>query len=357
MKVDFTNLYMRKFTFLFLLIPFVMSAQLDRIKVDMVESEFVKAVPEAKRDYDAESGWVNNTDSVGGLNGEKRWKIYNDTVVEYNFHTQYIQGPSEDFPKVDSTDVHKMRTSAEKVCRSMELVHGKPSLSRSVSFTGSNPMNNPIIYIAEWNTGQGMLRVTISSSVKPVNNINAPRIVSPQTTKYQLTIVVTDRSLHSMLNYSIGQPATVFFLNKEYLREEALFMNYHYYTITDSLTAPNARWKFTFASDSLIEFNYQAYFGMSYGSRNDSIARADAEAKTLALISQGQKSFGLPDSSFNKIKGPYQALPRVNSYDRGWIYALWLEESAFAFCSLTETGGGKHPAATFFVGVTYLSKR
>lgn len=349
---------MKKFLLFFLFLPVCTFAQLDRVKMDMTELEFINAVPEATRDYDAESAWVKDSATSVGIRGGVQWRFYRDTVVAYHFTSKSASGPSENFPFVDSSKVHRMKESANAISKRFEIEHGKPDQLRNVALTSPNPMNNAVVYIAEWRKPDNtIIRITVVAQLGPENRINAPVVSSvPSFQNYEMNIVVTMRGQDTYLREGIGQTTAIFFLSNPHLLEQAKFRSNHIYTISDSAISANAHWKFIFVKDELVMMEYGAHLGTEYGKKNDDEAYAVARKQTTDIFSQGKKTYGKNDTLANRMPDKYREHSRTVAYSEIWFYGDWLPRGGYAVLQLMEIGGGKNPATTFAI-TFYYEKR
>jgi len=349
---------MRKLFLCLLFIPALANAQLDRVKTDMTEQEFMKAVPEAKRDYDAESAWVKDSADAVGVHGGVQWRFYRDTIVAYHFTSQPASGPSEKFPGVDSSGVHHMKASADAIRKGFEITHGKPEKLWNVALTDPNPMDNAVVYLAQWNDNDNrIIRITIIARGADNNSINAPVISSvPRLPTYEMNIVVTMPAQDTYLRYGIGQSAATFFLSNSHLLDQAKFRNNRIYTISDTSISSNAHWKFIFVKDQLATMEYSAYLGTEYGKKKDDEAFTAARIITNDIFSQAKKTFGKNDTLSNRMPDKYKDHARAVEYNEIWFYGGWLPKNGYAVLQFLEIGGGKNPATTFAI-TFYYEKR
>jgi hypothetical protein len=348
----------RTLLFSFLFLPFAMQAQLDRVRTDMTEAEFIKAVPEAVRDYDKEAAWVHDSVEVAGISGEATHRFYRDTVVAYHFTSKSVHGPSEEYPRGDSTNVHRMKSSAEAIKKVFEIEHGKPQQFWNTSLTAPNPMNNAVVYLAQWSDSKDqIIRISIIAQSVHANHINGPAISSvPPFESYELNIVVTMPAKDTYSRYGIGQPSEVFFLANSALLEQGSFRNNHIYSIVDSATSPNAHWTFVFVKDQLATMEYSAYIGSQYGANDDATSYSLARTQALKIHAQSKKTLGKNDTLDNHMPDKYTVHARNVAYSEMWFYGDWIPKGGYAVLQLMEIGGGKNPATTFAV-TFYYEKR
>ncbi len=228
----------------------------------MPEAEFMKTLPEAKRNYEAEAGWLNDSSAtMNKLIGRARWKIERDTVVDYYFVTESVNGPSADYPKTDSSGVHEMKESAEILRRKIELAHGKPVRLINKPLTIDDPLSVGIVYLAEWVlSGNQNMRICITAPFETRNQINAPmsNSIDKKAESYELYVSVNARSTFTKMQFDIGKPVGDFLVVHPALKGQSTFTQYHVYTIPDSATCENAEWNFIFRTGVLTYFEYEA---------------------------------------------------------------------------------------------------
>lgn len=350
---------MRNLICILLLLPCALKAQLDRIKLDMTEAEFQKAVPEALRDFDAESGWVKDSASAAGIQGGVQWRFYRDTVVAYHFTSVTATGPSEQYPGVDSSKVHRMKMSADAIRRGIETAHGTPAKLYNLPLTAPNPMNNPLVYLAEWiDEKDRMIRITIAAKSIGGNRINGPAFGSaPKLESYEMYIAVTMRSTHTYLRYSIGQSAATFFQSNSNLLDQAKFRDNHIYTISDSTVSNNAHWNFIFVKDQLAMMEYGAYISTQSDIITGNEAYSTARRQTEKILAQGKKACGKNDTVSNRMPEKYQEHSLAVAYSEIWLYCDWIPKEGYAVLQLMEIGGGKNPATVFAISFYYERRK
>lgn len=334
MKINFLLLF---------LLPTLAFAQLDRLRGDMSEEEFRIQIPEAKRDLEEDSGWLDVRDSINGITGRSTWRIYDDTVTAYRFTSKKAQGPTHNFPKYDSTEAHKMRESADALRRKMELSLGKPSKLYNVSFTASNPMDNPIYYLAEWKMPNNeIVRITLMIDII-LNNTpknNAPPLGNASEW-YQLAVSIDHANLFTSMSYSLGKSANDFFLKYPALEKQASFLAKHTYFINDSALSPHATWKFWFYSGKFGRMEYFAFVGKSHGVTSVEGAYPMIVERTNDILTQGNKGFGSPDSLVNTMPKQYPHREQQPTATDHMVYSRWYGDHEEITFQVYERYGGK----------------
>lgn len=326
----------------------------------MTEPQFIKDFTEATRDYNAEAYWINAWDTIEGSAGNSLWKIINDTIVEYAFRSLKAEGPSSRFPGFDSTRVHKLRMSAEKLELALMKQLGSPFTIRSRSLTDSIaqsqvPANE--VYYAEWVYADGIVAITLSGEISTGNMINAPATVSVKKSQsYELQIRVTKKG-----NY----PARKFMVGK---REEELYSSYpriqrktspvgHVYFLNDPEISQNAKWRIVFSNGWMTNLNYDAVTGMQYGDASAEIAYNTVRYRAETLLAEGMRSMGKPDSIIDSIPDLFVMHDLSNRYSVAYLSSAWRTPSGWVYLYLEELGGGKEEAARFSVRVTYYREQ
>jgi hypothetical protein len=340
---------MRNVFTLLCLIPLVAHAQLDRIRVNMTEQEFVKAVPEAKRDLEAESGWIEDSGSVASMNGWIHWRIFNDSIDAFYFASETVEGPSEQFPSVDSTAVHDLKVNADRVRLSLELTHGKPRVFYNECMSCATMMDNPYVYFAEWilpGNGSIVLLVTIEQHFGDrVDSAFAP-MRKAETYKFFMHITASSLGLKS--KYDVGRPVTEFLqLHPEY-ETSVLFVRFHTYNMKDTAARGNSGWKFIFFDGVLTYFEYNGWFGSNYGD-NDVAAFDAAKKKATQLLADAKGANGKPGSVVSNVPKEYTVHLDYLEYRNQYIKAEWKSKNGPTSLEFEEYGGGKHVGTTFHI--------
>ena len=351
---------MRSITFLLLfLIPFVLPAQLDRMRTDMTEQEFVRTFPEARRDYVREAVWTNEAAAINGVKGNALWYIYRDTTTEYRFNSVKEQGPSARYPDADSTAVYAMKQSAMTLVEELTLHFGKPVRLISVGFSGvgkSGQTGDHFSYKAEWDFGvNDFITVEVTTEMSTGNMINAPgKFTVVESQAYELAVRITHREAYTQDQFGVGQPESVFFRKHPECAMQVRVKRDQVYVISDSVTALNAEWIFHFSGGMLLSFDYEAYLGTEYRAKSDAAAYEAGKKKTELLYAQGSKSLGKAASVNNNLKPSYVPPDKNIQYTKPYFAATWGTPSGIVTVRYTENGGGKNPASVFHLEVHFM---
>lgn len=360
---------MRKILFVIAFTPGIAYAQLDRVRTGMTEPEFIKAFPEAHRDYESEAYWINAWDTVEGSAGNSLWRVYNDTISEYSFRSLKVDGPSYRFTTVDSTRVHKLRVSAMKLEAGLEKIFGKPTTFRSKDLI-SRPRDpegnhNPAIQTAEqneivfaqWVFDDGKIIILrVSTDLSPGNRINAP--IATQTQKsesYEFDVTVTKRWPVRLWHFDVGLSMAKFILLHPRIQYATGTNLDHIYSMSDSAISVNARWSFRFHDGKLTHFQYRCNNGVAFGDDNNEIAYNADKFRAEQLLREGNLAFGTPDSLIDKMKPVYELPSLQNTYKLYHLTVAWKTTSGYVYLNFEELGGGKNESVRFSVRVDFTA--
>ncbi len=355
------------FTFCF---PFVLHAQLDRFRSNMTEAEFIRAFPEAMRDLESEAYWVNSWDTLEGCVGNSLWRIMNDSVAEYSFRSLKVDGPSYQFPAVDSSKAHKMRESAMKLEQGLVKNLGMPAIVRSSPLTvrPKDPVGNhdPQIktgdfleaYFAQWTFDDGkVIIIRMSTEMSAGNMINAPAAMQTQkSVSYELQVTVTRNSVALPWCFNVGRSYAQLRKSEPRVQGAINAGNTHYYDFVDREISKNweARWKFTFLNGVLREMSYMSLNGIAYGDESTDIAYNSGKFRAETLSKEGEIAMGKPDSSINRIVDVYEPHDLTTSYQRHYLETAWHTPDGYVYLYFDELGGGKVESVRFSVRVNFI---
>lgn len=339
----------------FLLHPMIGFAQLDRIRPDMAEKDFEKALPEAHRDYNAEAHWVSRPDSVKEIAGNTLWRIYRDTITNYKFISVKARGPSKQYPIADSTEVHRMKAVLDMVRVDLEKQFGNARQHYNIPLRSVGNNGLSIAYAARWMFADGtFINLSISTDFSTGNYINAPgKFVVPESEDYEMRIEITHRTSWTRLKYQLGVTSTEFFMKFPSITGDAKAMREHHYVLSDTATSNNAGWKFIFYGDTLAQMSYHAYYGTSYGAKSDADAYLRLKEKTNSIHKDGVRAFGKADSLSDQLMQQYVMPTLQNAYSQYHFYADWTEPGGLVILNFMEIGGGKNPDITFIINLFY----
>jgi|GEM_PF-1668074 len=360
---------MNRFLFLMLLLPSVVSAQLDRFSASMNETEFQKRYPEAKRDYEAESYWLNTWDTLSGSVGTSRWKILNDSVSEYYFTSLKAEGPSQNFPDFDSTYVQKMIVSAQKLTKDLEIIIGKPtdfqrkSIIQNTRVKSENAAaDHPYygLYFAQWKMkDSSVIIIRVAHEISNANNPN-PNVLQAGSLKltysYYFEVNVSSSVANTKFPFCVQESRGDLLHRKPRIQTGNTNEGLHQYLIVDkeiSVKYP-ASWKFIFRSGVLVEMTYMSVNGRSYGDESEFIAYNSSKYRAEQLLAEGTKSLGKPDTVTNRITPEYEPRDVSVSYKYMYLETAWKTPQGWVYLFLDELGGGKEEYTRFSVRVSFL---
>jgi hypothetical protein len=346
---------MKPLFLLYLCFPFVLSAQLDRLNPNLTEQEFLKAFPEAMRDFDEEAYWTGGADTINGIEGSALWLLYNDTVDTYRFLSMKVEGPSKDYPKFDSTAVHNMKVCLDKVRSSLEAEFGKPDTYRNISLqnVGNPGVNRAYSVVWTFPGSNNYIQLSVSTDLSSGNYINAPgKYTVAESQSYEMRIEITHRSDYTMLWYDIGKSSERFFTIYKNFR--APLLRDRIYTMSDSTVSSNAVWTVKFSSSQLVSFSYTATTGTAHRAKTDAEAYIKLRDKAAQLLKEGEKAYGKTDSVSNLMTPKYAARDHRMLYHATHLYAAWKSPQGKTKIIFEEHGGGKSPDVTFNLQVVFV---
>lgn len=337
------------------LAPLLLHAQLDKIQPGMSEEAFNQKKTGAVRSLEKEEYWIPSIDSIGDFSGESRWKISNDSVREYYFRSNTVCGPSLNFPKLDSTAVHNMKVELEKIKGLLQAKLGAPFMyvnSPLTSFPASE--KNFTCYRAEWMLPNGNKVALNVSNVLQINAPNGPaHQKEPTCESYFLTISIQEVTAYTKLKFGVGMSGSEF--NKAFPVQGKLLRNpnLHVYSLLDPATCSNAGWVFEFTDNKLSSFQYSAYYGTGYSAKSDEEAYFKLKDPTERLVTEGKAAFGKPDTMSNALVNIYTVGDRQWTFNINDLYCTWQTKTGTVLLTYIERGGGKNPATTFELNVSY----
>lgn len=350
-----------------LLAPAYAWAQLDRIRMNMTEAEFMTAFPEATRDFESEAYWTNNWDAVEGSSGNSLWRIVNDTVTEYSFRSLKMDGPSWRFTTVDSAKVHQLRVSAMQLEAGLEKMLGKPAVLR-----GKGLLSRPLeprdnhdphmqtadvneIYFAQWMFDDGkVIVIRVSADLSTGNRINAAVNSDGQRSEsYEFDVAVnTRRASDGVWHFEVGHSARALF--SEYPNAQPRYAHVpHMYTMPDKEVAAYATWRFIFIENRLSEMYYSCVSGLGKDDLPaDLIYNAD-RFRAQQLMNEGNKAFGNATVKKDEMPEVYEPSPSQVSYRKTYLQSEWKTESGPVQLLFEEMGGGKNGPARFSLTLNF----
>ncbi|MFM2017951.1 MAG: hypothetical protein RL007_1607 [Bacteroidota bacterium] len=360
---------MNRFLFLLLFFPAIVNAQLDRFSPSMQETEFQKRYPEAQRNYEAESYWLNTWDTLSGSVGTSRWKILNDSVSEYYFNSLKAEGPSPNYPDFDSTRVHRMIVSAQKLTKDLENLIGKATVLQRKSIiqntrikSGNSVGDNPYygLYFAQWKMkDSSVITIRVAHEISNANNPN-PNVLQAGSLKltysYYFEVNVSSSVANSKFPFCVRESRGDLLHRKPRIQTGNANEGLHQYIIVDneiSVKYP-ATWKFIFRSGVLVEMSYMSVNGRSYGDESEFIAYNSSKYRAEKLLAEGMKSLGTPDTVTNKITPEYEPRDVAVSYKYMYLETAWKTPQGWVYLFLDELGGGKEEFTRFSVRVSFL---
>ncbi len=333
---------MRKALVILFLAPFVLHGQLNKMRPDMTEAEFVKVFPEAKRDLGAEAETISGNDTINGIKGTGAWRIYNDTIAIYAFDSFLAQGPSSAHPKDDSTEVHKMKMSADILRNNLEAHIGKPISFRNVPLLSVND-EQLRAYYAYWKYNDSTI-VTITIERLPPGG----EITRTEAEDYFLRVKVTHRDQWIQNFCSVGMSAKTFFSGSPQLMLQIDPTEGHIFRISDSLTIPDAEWTFYFLSNGgLQRMVYSASAETAHQANSNEAAYKKMKVKAEEFLAEGNSTFGKTDTLTNYLGTAYELPDPVANPHTTYLYSEWKTKTGSIMIKFTE-GNSQYSEYSYF---------
>lgn len=351
------NSFSRNYFFVIalMLISIQVTAQPEKVRVGMTQSEFLQVCPNAQRDWDLETEYIKVDTVLDGVNGEMRWSYYNDTIRSVWFRSVITQGPSSIYPKADSAAVHSMRVVAENWEKEIQTGSGKPEL-KSNALAKVSASNN-LAYSAVWKypggrTMQIVLRTEYRDNISnaPMSNSNEK---SPESWPYSLELETDAITKFNSEKYGVGLSVTQFAVKYRGPGSQIDFSPMPAYTFRDTAVCENAEWGFDFDDGEMFTYGYGADCGTAYGAKSDKEAYGRTKAKAEQLVRDMNMLYGFPDSISNVITPNYEERNSNVLYNKTWLYARWSTEAGDVILIFEEYGGGKSPDVTFSIDLDW----
>jgi hypothetical protein len=349
-------------TILILFFPLFGNAQLDKITPGMSLEEFRKQFPLAIHDEQAMSSWVHADTIIEGLKGRSRYLVKMDTVSEYDFWSEEINGPCEGY-KGNQAAYDSLLKAAENLKTHYTKLFGAPSFFRtadpSVITEEKVPSDN---FISKWETKNYELSVRIYLSTSYEHEIN-PEVGTEEKTGCKMVLQISAEGKGNYLSneFGVGMTGDEFKKFKPSLANQvekkndcwqtAIYVNPIHANLND--IEKEGTWKFVFANNKLIGFSFYMLDGQKYGDTRDS-AYAYVRRRALQLESEAEKLYGKPDSSsvdFPKQRisnQPYEGFVRVTFYRANWQF-----NNQKFFIEAKEFGGGMGGPTTFLLKLNF----
>lgn len=339
-----------------LLLPFLSAAQPEKVRVGTTQEEFLRMCPDAERDWEMEATEISESVLIGKIAGRDRWTYYNDTIQRYWFKSEPVYGPSKEFPKPDSTQIHNMKVELDKVRAEFEAALGSPRFIRNYPLNTVGPETKQNCYLAVWvYPGNRVVSLMIRNDDTPKSLYNAPANSKDKTSGiYTMEILIDSREKFVKEKYGVGLSLREFQAKFPRLSKQITFESLPTYVIPDTAVCDNAEWGFEFEDGEMYNYIYVADYGTSYGAASDEAAYDKLKQKSEQLVRDMNMLYGFPDSISNVIKPAYVIHDRKVSYDYVWFYARWETEVGPIELVFSEMGGGKNPAAVFSITLEWI---
>jgi hypothetical protein len=341
------------FLILFFVIPFSLSAQLDKIYPKMTEEEFHKKIPEAVQ---LVSSSIFIDDSVSSVWVRKKYDLMNDTVVALSFFSRQVNGPCCGIKNPDQDGYSNLLLAAKNLFKHYTDVFGKAIIFKIDSLPPlSSTINEVNVFYANWKSDQGniTLRVFLDDtlitsgenwvSVAKRGKKDCPCKLKLDATgngpefKKEFGLGMSTLELYKFLSYP---QATIDYMPKTRINT---------FGMVDSI---GGNWIFSFYNDSLKNFSYN--FQNFHSTLKDYPVLIE---KTALLGTQAEKQFGkAKDSSIPPNLKHEKAKPFWKLFywrDDYWSY--WEMNKSTLKIELNEGGSKLKRNKIFMLKLTYSS--
>ena len=328
---------------LFLLLPFLLSAQLDKLRPGMSTDEFHKKFPAAVPDLEAMTSIAYKQDSILGIRGESRYIAVKDSVNKYFFRSVQYTGPSVKFPKADSTEMVKLVRAAEELVGHYSDMFGLPTTTqRKDPRVKENEAAN--IFYAGWKKPDADIAVVVHPETEIENNINAPYqpdAKKKKATNYVLEISAEGKWSKLRIDFEIGVTKNQFRALMPALASQVKDFP-DCWMMPDTLDGNDFQWHFWFVENGLAGYSFDSYNGDTYGGTNKT-AYPVLLKKARQLTGEEQKSYGAPtllQAPETDTYIPVRKVPNAFSFDDIYYNAEWeMDKGKILFIRLHESGG------------------
>ena len=359
--IDLKDCMKKVISLVFLLVSVSGFAQINLLHSGMTITEFHQKFPKAIPDIDAMTCTVYGTDTMAAQIGKEQFTLVHDTVKDYFFQSELVSGPSNDFPKADSSDYSKMMVSVRDVYNHYVDMFGVPDEMKTHSPVVPKKMVvDPNVFYAHWKIPDGEIKINVlpEDISQSENEINAPDREDKKlkSCNYVFEIYASGKGGKLRGEFEIGSTSNQFrSLVPWYASQVKSFPDC--WMVADTLGGADANWKFWFVDNSLSGFAYDTYNGDAYGKANAS-AYPILIAKAKAMEADAEKQFGKPTTLVSPATNEYVPLKKIPNqffYDDLYFNAEWTMDSDKSFFIRLHENGGKGPA--FFHLEVYFGKR
>jgi hypothetical protein len=325
-------------------LPFVLDAQLDKLRPGMGQDEFHKKFPAAVPDLNAMTCTMYKTDTLLGVIGESRFVAVKDSVKNYYFRSAVFSGPSAEFPKADSAEYLRIVRAAEELVGHYSDMFGTPTekykLNPRVLVSG-----NQNYYLTSWKKPDAEISVIVHPVIEIENMINAPvsdgKEKKKKGTNYVMEISASGKWTKLRIDFEIGITKNQFRALMPALASQVKDFP-DCWMMNDTLGGRDTEWHFWFIENSLAGFSYDSYNGNTYGSTNK-VAYPILLNKAKQLVAEETRSYGeatLLQSPPTDAYVPVKKVPNAFFYDDIYYNAEWeMDKGKTLFVRLHETGG------------------
>lgn len=327
----------------------ILTAQIDQIYPGMPEAEFLAKFPNAYRDWEMQAVKIDDPNPAFTTPGNASWKLMRDTIRHYHYKSLPVYGPGAEFPKADSSKVHKMKVELEKLKAEFEKEFGAPVqyVNASLpSFPGT--LKEKFCYLAVWNI-KGLPVILLIARDYLMDGIPKSKRDPTPAEVYTMEVIIEGVNPFLTAKYAVGLTGKAFRLRYPALADDAVEDDMPAYAFTDSANGPEALWEFDFEDGKMWGAYYLADYGMKQGAKSTEEAYQKLKAKALQLLEEGNMKYGEPDSISNHITPTYEPHKSQLEPGRNYLYVEWLSGDTSIILVFEEANGGKSTDVYFTV--------
>jgi hypothetical protein len=347
-----------------LLLSFSSMAQINLLHPGMTLAEFHKSFPSAIPDIPAMTSSAYGLDTMARQTGQEVFVLSHDTVKQYNFRSDLVPGPSNDFPKADSTAYSKMMRSVREMYYHYVDMFGTPSEVKQHSpIVPKKMVVDANVFYAHWTLPEGDVKISVAPevSVYDENQMNAPVTNDSKKDKqkssfYVFEVTASGKGGKLRGEFEIGSTSDQFKILIPALASQVKKFP-DCWMVHDTLSGADADWRFWFENNIIAGFAYDTYNGEAYAKKNADVYPI-LISKAKAMETDAEKQFGKPTTLVSPSTNDYVPLKKIPNaffYDDVYYNAEWiLEKDKTLFIRLHENGG-KGPS--FFHLEVYYGKK
>jgi hypothetical protein len=331
------------FSFTFFLFPFTSSAQLEKINPGMTLEEVKKNFPDLQPDFSSMSSLIESVDTFEGLKGVTEYVIRQDTLLRYDFTSNNVSGPCQDYPGADSIKYHQLISVARNLLKQYTLLYGNPAEHSSMSPLTDDTSQFPVpVLYAKWIQGDNELRIAVNRPGKHTRQLpnGPPPSVEDLKPGCKYLLEILSIGTGKAFRKSCGNGITgLEFKNLHPSLAVQVENHPDSWAVVDTNTSRYGNWEFTFEGGKLDSYDLMINDGAAYSHSTDT-AYLLLRARTLMIEKEAEKKYGKPfklvNKMFDKFPGRGSRLYHTTTYfgeewkmDDKKLYIIFNETSNF----------------------------